>query len=57
MTDIFLQIANISITAGWLVMIVLVARLILKKAPKWVNVVLWGIVGIKLLSDSSKRRH
>lgn len=48
MTDIFLQIANISITAGWLVMIVLVARLILKKAPKWVNVVLWGIVGIRL---------
>lgn len=33
MTDIFLQIANISITAGWLVMIVLVARLILKKRP------------------------
>ena len=48
MTDFFLQIANISITAGWLVMIVLVVRLILKKAPKWVNVVLWGIVGIRL---------
>ena len=38
MTELFLDIVNMSISAGWLVLAVLALRLILKKAPKWVNV-------------------
>ena len=37
MTDIFLHILNQSLAAGWLILAVLVLRLILKKAPKWIT--------------------
>lgn len=53
MTELFLDIVNMSISAGWLVLAVLALRLILKKAPKWVNVLLWGIVAVKLISPFS----
>jgi len=49
MTDIFLKIVNMSISASWVVLAVLLLRLLLKKAPKWINCVLWGIVGIRLI--------
>ena len=49
MTELFLDIVNMSIAAGWLVLAVLVLRFILKKAPKWVNVLLWGIVAVRLI--------
>ncbi len=49
MNELFLKILNMSISAGWLILAVLVFRLILKKAPKWVNVVLWGIVALRLM--------
>ena len=53
MADIFLKILNMSISAGWLVLAVLVLRVILKKAPKWINSVLWGIVGLRLIMPIS----
>lgn len=37
-----------SISASWLVLTVLLLRFVLKKAPKWVNVLLWGIVAVRL---------
>ena len=49
MTGLFLKIINMSISASWLIMAVLICRLVLKKAPKWVNVLLWGIVAVRLL--------
>ncbi len=49
MTELFLYLINRSITAGWLILAVLVLRLLLKKAPKWIRCLLWGLVGIKLL--------
>lgn len=49
MTSLFLKIVNMSLTASWLVLAVLVLRPVLKKAPKWVNVLLWGLVGIRLV--------
>lgn len=49
MTELFLKIINMSISASWLVMAVLILRLVLKKAPKWVNVLLWGIVAVRLI--------
>ena len=49
MADIFLKIVNMSISASWIVLAVLVLRLLLKKAPKWINGILWGIVGLRLI--------
>ena len=45
----FPDILNASIAASWMVLAVLVLRLILKKAPKWTRVALWGLVAIRLL--------
>ena len=49
MTDIFLKILNMSYSAGWLILAILLLRLVLKKAPKWVNVLLWGIAAVRLV--------
>ena len=49
MNELFLKIINMSISASWLVLAVLLLRLLLKKAPKWGNVLLWGIVAIRLI--------
>ncbi len=49
MAELFLRIVNTSISAGWVVLAVLLLRLCLKKAPKWASVLLWGIVALRLL--------
>ena len=49
MAAVFLKLLNLSISASWLVLAVLVLRLISKRAPKWVNVLLWGIVALRLV--------
>lgn len=53
MSEVFLKAVNMSISAGWLVLAVLALRLILKQAPKWVNVLLWGIVAVRLICPFS----
>ncbi len=42
-----------SITASWIVLAVIVVRLLLKKAPKWITVLMWGVVGIRLVCPVS----
>lgn len=42
-----------SISASWIVLAVLLLRLLLKKAPKWINGILWGIVGLRLIMPFS----
>ena len=49
MTELFITILNMSISATWIVLAVVVLRFLLKKAPKWITVLLWGIVAIRLL--------
>ena len=53
MNELFLKIINMSISASWLVLVVLILRFVLKKAPKWVNILLWGIVAIRLICPFS----
>ena len=53
MNELFLKIVNMSISASWLVLVVLIPRFVLKKAPKWVNILLWGIVAIRLICPFS----
>lgn len=45
----FSFILNSSIAASWLILAVVVLRFLLRKAPKWINVVLWGLVAVRLL--------
>lgn len=49
MSELFLKIVNMSISASWVVVAVLALRFCLKKAPKWVNVLLWGIVAVRMV--------
>ena len=53
MNELFLKIINMSISASWIVLAVLIFRFVLKKAPKWINVLLWGIVAIRLICPFS----
>ena len=48
MGDLFLKTLNMSIAASWLILAVLLLRFLLKKAPKWIAVLLWGIVAVRL---------
>jgi hypothetical protein len=49
MSRIFSDVLQMSIVAAWMISIVMVFRLLLKRAPKWVNLVLWGLVGLRLV--------
>ena len=48
MGDLFLKTLNMSIAASWLILAVVLLRFVLKKAPKWIAVLLWGIVALRL---------
>ena len=49
MMELFLRLFNMSITASWLILAVLVVRPFLSKAPKWIRGILWGLVGVRLM--------
>ena len=49
MSDLFLELLNLSIMTGWLILAVLVVRVCLKKAPKYIRCILWGLVGFRLI--------
>lgn len=49
MAQLFLKLLNMSITASWIVLAVLVLRIFLRKAPKWIRCVLWGVVALRLI--------
>ena len=53
MGSVFLKLLNLSITASWLILAVVLARLLLKKAPKWISCVLWALVAIRLICPFS----
>ena len=53
MRDVFWEVLSRSVTAGWLVLAVAALRLILKRAPRRVSVLLWGMVALRLLCPVS----
>lgn len=53
MTALFLKLLNMSISAGWLILAVMVLRLVLRRAPKWISCVLWALVAVRLLCPLS----
>ena len=52
MTDLFLDVLNISFSAVWVVLAVVLARLVLKKAPRRLVCGLWALVALRLLFGS-----
>lgn len=53
MDAVFLKLLNMSITAGWLILAVIILRFLLKKAPKWISCMLWSLVAIRLICPIS----
>ena len=49
MEAVFLKLLNMSITACWLVLAVVILRLLLKKAPRAIICALWALVALRLL--------
>ena len=49
MNDFFIALINRSVSVCWLILAVLVIRLLFRKAPKWLNPLLWGLVGLRLV--------
>ncbi len=49
MSTLFLKIFEMSITASWVVLAVILMRFILIRAPKWIRVILWSFVGLRLV--------
>lgn len=47
--SIFINLLNASISACWLVGGVLLFRLVFRKAPRWLTVVLWAVVALRLI--------
>ena len=48
MGGVFSKVLHMSIAASWLILAVIALRLLLRKAPKWIRCILWGIVAIRL---------
>lgn len=53
MASLFLKLLNMSIAASWLILAVIVLRIVLRWAPKWIHCILWALVGIRLLCPLS----
>ena len=53
MSELLLKTVNMSVAASWLILAVPGLRFLLKKAPKRVNVLLWGIVAVRLVCPFS----
>lgn len=53
MDTIFIEVLNRSIAASWFIGAIILLRLFLRRAPRWTVCLLWGSVGIRLLSPFS----
>jgi len=53
MNELFLKIINMSLSAGWLILAVLLVRFVFQKVPRWIHVLLWGIVAFRLICPFS----
>ncbi|MBR5284156.1 MAG: M56 family metallopeptidase [Clostridia bacterium] len=50
---LFLNVFHMSLSASWLILAVCLLRLLLKKAPKSIRCLLWGLVALRLLCPVS----
>ena len=53
MASAFLRVVNLSVSAGYIILAVMVLRLILRRAPKWMSCALWALVALRLVCPFS----
>ncbi|MBE6903383.1 MAG: M56 family metallopeptidase [Ruminococcaceae bacterium] len=53
MSGFFLTVVNMSISASWTLLAVLLLRILFTKTPKWITVLLWGVVAVRLICPFS----
>lgn len=53
MEQMFVEVLNRSIAAGWVILVVAVLRLPIRKAPKWTACLLWALVAARLVCPFS----
>ena len=49
MTDIFIKLAEMSVSASAAVVIILLIRPMMRRTPKYIRCILWAVVGLRLL--------
>ena len=49
MSELFLSVLNMSFTASYVILLVILIRMLLKKAPKVISYALWGVVAFRLI--------
>lgn len=49
MSDLFLAVLNMSLIASYVILVVMLVRLLLKKAPKVISYALWAVVALRLI--------
>ncbi len=49
MDAVMIKLLNMSITAMWLILAVIILRAVLQKAPKYINLIMWALVGFRLI--------
>ena len=49
MEDLFIKILNMSITASYFVVALIILRAVFRKIPRWLSCALWGLVGLRLV--------
>ncbi len=49
MGEVLVKLFNMSVTASWLVLAVILFRVIFRRAPKWIYCLLWSFVGLRLI--------
>ena len=49
MEGLFRHVLERSVTVCWLILAVIMVRFLLKKAPKWIRGILWGMVALRLV--------
>ena len=57
MDMLFLRILNMSITASFIALAAIILRFFLRKSPRWISCLLWGLVAIRLLIPFSFESH
>ena len=49
MQELFLELVRLSMVGSLFAMAVMLLRLVFRKAPKWIFVLLWGVVALRLV--------
>ncbi|MBO7599797.1 MAG: transcriptional regulator, partial [Lachnospiraceae bacterium] len=49
MSAVFIKIFNMCVTASYMMLAVILFRMLLKKAPKWLTCILWALVALRLV--------